>query len=148
MKLFKITLAVSILFMTSISFAQQYGNDAGAYAVVYLLQKQAKEKNEAEEKKLREVNYRARIHEVVVKDCSVIVSDNASNELMQSLMSKGYRPVNVLPEYKNSEELTGLPYFEINSILFFGNTLTIGKTGEGSILTVSKAEDLPGCIEN
>lgn len=117
MKLFKITLAVSILLMTSISFAH-------------------------------EVNYRARIQDVVVKDCSVIVSDNASDELMQSLMSKGYRPVNVLPQYKNSEELTGVPYFEINNILFFGNTLTIGKTGEGKILTVSKAEDLPGCIEN
>ena len=117
MKLFKITLAVSILLMTSISFAH-------------------------------EVNYRASIQDVAVKDCSVIVSDNASDELMQSLMSKGYRPVNVLPQYKNSEELTGVPYFEINNILFFGNTLTIGKTGEGKILTVSKAEDLPGCIEN
>ena len=117
MKLFKITLAVSILLMTSISFAH-------------------------------EVNYRASIQDVAVKDCSVIVSDNASDELMQSLMSKGYRPVNVLPQYNNSEELTGVPYFEINNLLFFGNTLTIGKTGEGKILTVSKAEDLPGCIEN
>lgn len=149
MKLIKTLLAVSILLTAQISFAQQKNDDdAAVYAAYYLMQKQAKDRKEAEEKKQREVNYHAKIEAVKVKNCSLIVPNNTPNELMQALMNIGYRPMNVLPQFKNSAELTGVPYFGVKSRVFLSDLFFIGVTGEAHEFYSARAEGLPACTEN
>lgn len=88
------------------------------------------------------VAFAGQIGQFEVKSCSLVVSRDASQEMMSALMVKGFRPMNLLGAAKNPQDvpdLVGFPYLEDNS-------LNIKIVGQAKALF--SIEEVPNCIEN
>lgn len=87
-------------------------------------------------------SFAGQIGEFEVKSCSLIVSPNASDEMLSVLMAKGYRPMNLLGASRNpenSKDLIGFPYLDESS-------LNIKIVGETRVLY--SVDEAPNCLDN